>query len=241
MNWTKFVEALTLEEKIELQNALIPTSNISLNVEKQEDAVCSGTPTPDIEFTDRPRYEVRVNSVTCGFCESVMKPFATNSYFCPHCNNVVTGLHLGSINMGEEKPKKLKSDEITKVVDYNVSEVKQMDETLTRELPKTVKEKKQTRFRKPTVEEITAEFQKRGNKAGFQFDEIFWEKKAGEYFDFYESKGWTIGKSPMKSWEAAVGTWVRNMTGSLTGKEKARKVSEQIVKQMMGLDKNLED
>jgi hypothetical protein len=30
----------------------------------------------------------------------------------------------------------------------------------------------------------------------------------GEQFcNYYESKGWLIGKSPMKSWEAAVRTW----------------------------------
>ena len=32
----------------------------------------------------------------------------------------------------------------------------------------------------------------------------------GEAFcDFYTSKGWVIGKSPMKSWEACVRTWRR--------------------------------
>ena len=32
----------------------------------------------------------------------------------------------------------------------------------------------------------------------------------GEAFcDFYMSKGWLIGKSPMKNWEAAVRTWKR--------------------------------
>lgn len=35
----------------------------------------------------------------------------------------------------------------------------------------------------------------------------------GDYFcDYYESKGWVIGKSPMKNWQAAVRTWKRNTT-----------------------------
>jgi hypothetical protein len=31
--------------------------------------------------------------------------------------------------------------------------------------------------------------------------------KAQQFCDYYESKGWVIGKSPMKSWKAAVRTW----------------------------------
>jgi hypothetical protein len=31
------------------------------------------------------------------------------------------------------------------------------------------------------------------------------------FFNFYESKGWVVGKSPMKSWPAAVRTWEKNI------------------------------
>ena len=52
-------------------------------------------------------------------------------------------------------------------------------------------------FRKPTVEQI---------------DEYIKEKKlhfnAERFFDYYESKGWVVGKnSPMKDWKAACRTW----------------------------------
>jgi hypothetical protein len=52
-------------------------------------------------------------------------------------------------------------------------------------------------FQKPTPAEVT-EYAK---SKGIQLD--------GEVFcSFYESKGWVVGKSPMKSWKAAVtGTW----------------------------------
>lgn len=33
---------------------------------------------------------------------------------------------------------------------------------------------------------------------------------AEAFFNFYESKGWMIGKNKMKNWKAAVGTWTRN-------------------------------
>ena len=34
-------------------------------------------------------------------------------------------------------------------------------------------------------------------------------KDAQKFSDFYESKGWLVGKSPMKSWQASVRTWHR--------------------------------
>lgn len=33
---------------------------------------------------------------------------------------------------------------------------------------------------------------------------------AGRFFDFYESKGWKVGKNAMKDWQAAVRTWERD-------------------------------
>lgn len=52
------------------------------------------------------------------------------------------------------------------------------------------------RFTKPTVEEIAAYCQERQNGVDPQ-----------RFYDFYESKGWKIGKTPMKDWRAAVRTW----------------------------------
>lgn len=56
-----------------------------------------------------------------------------------------------------------------------------------------------SRFRVPTVQEVTAYCQARGNAVDPQ-----------GFLDFYESKGWMIGKNRMKSWEAAVRTWERD-------------------------------
>ena len=54
------------------------------------------------------------------------------------------------------------------------------------------------RFQKPTPAEVT----EYAASIGFQLD--------GEaFFDFYESKGWKIGSTPMKCWQAAVRTWKR--------------------------------
>jgi len=54
------------------------------------------------------------------------------------------------------------------------------------------------KFVKPTPKEVT----EYALSIGYVLD--------GEAFcDFYESKGWLVGRSPMKSWPAAVRTWKR--------------------------------
>lgn len=52
------------------------------------------------------------------------------------------------------------------------------------------------RFVKPTVEEIRAYCTERSNGVD-----------ADKFWDFYEAKGWMVGKSPMKDWKACVRTW----------------------------------
>lgn len=62
---------------------------------------------------------------------------------------------------------------------------------------KSVKEK----FRPPTADEVRAYCNDRGNSVDPQ-----------AFVDFYESKGWMIGKNRMKDWKAAVRTWERSET-----------------------------
>ena len=55
---------------------------------------------------------------------------------------------------------------------------------------------KRKNFVKPTVEEIAA-FCKEKN----------YNINAQQFFNYYESNGWKIGRNPMKSWQAAVQNW----------------------------------
>ena len=55
------------------------------------------------------------------------------------------------------------------------------------------------RFKKPTVEQIAQYCRERNNKVD-----------ASRFFDYYESKGWMIGKNKMKDWKACVRTWEKN-------------------------------
>ena len=53
-----------------------------------------------------------------------------------------------------------------------------------------------SRFQKPYIDEIRQYCSSRNNSVDPE-----------QFFNFYESKGWTIGKSHMKDWRAAVRTW----------------------------------
>ena len=59
------------------------------------------------------------------------------------------------------------------------------------------------KFVKPSIEEIRQYCQEKGVNVD-----------AEQFFNFYESKGWLIGKSPMKNWRAAVSTWAKRMVKS---------------------------
>lgn len=54
-------------------------------------------------------------------------------------------------------------------------------------------------FTPPTEEEVAAYCRERGNRV----DALKWR-------DYYASKGWVVGRSPMRDWRASVRSWERN-------------------------------
>lgn len=60
-------------------------------------------------------------------------------------------------------------------------------------------EKEKNIFSKPTVAEIQKYCSERKNTVD-----------AEKFFDFYESKGWKVGKESMKDWKASVRTWEKS-------------------------------
>lgn len=61
------------------------------------------------------------------------------------------------------------------------------------------------RFVKPTLQEVAAYVAEKD----YKFDpEAFW--------NFYESKGWKVGRVSMKSWKSACVTWQKSLEGRLT-------------------------
>ena len=62
----------------------------------------------------------------------------------------------------------------------------------------SIYKRESSRFQKPSIDEIRQYCISRNNRVD-----------PDQFFNFYESKGWTIGKSPMKDWRAAVRTWAK--------------------------------
>ena len=78
-------------------------------------------------------------------------------------------------------------------VNVNVNVEKEKD-TL-----KCVQKEKVKNFVKPTHDEISQYCLESGNNID-----------VGRFYDFYECKGWKVGKNPMKDWRAAVRNWYRS-------------------------------
>ena len=81
----------------------------------------------------------------------------------------------------------------------NIKENNKEREIKKREKAETETEKpKRSRppFVKPTVEEVRAYCRERQSTV-----------RAEAFVNFYDSKGWMVGKNPMKDWKAAVRTW----------------------------------
>lgn len=56
--------------------------------------------------------------------------------------------------------------------------------------------KSSSHFQKPSLDEIRQYCISRSNKVNPE-----------QFFNFYESKGWMVGKTPMRDWRAAIRTW----------------------------------
>lgn len=62
---------------------------------------------------------------------------------------------------------------------------------------------KRNKFTPPTVEQVTAYCKERNNGID-----------AERFISYYEARGWKLGNTPMKSWQAAVRTWEKNKKGN---------------------------
>ena len=65
--------------------------------------------------------------------------------------------------------------------------------------PEIEKRRSAPRFTPPTIEEVRAYCQERGNHVD-----------AERFHSYYTANGWKVGKNPMKDWKAAVRTWERD-------------------------------
>lgn len=93
----------------------------------------------------------------------------------------------------EYRDKENRDIELEKEKDIECTKSVHLYENYTQE-----KQQRQKRFIIPSVEEIAAYCRERNNTVDAQ-----------HFFDYYESKGWVVGKAKMKDWRATVRNWER--------------------------------
>ena len=81
---------------------------------------------------------------------------------------------------------------------------------------------KRKRFEKPTLSQIEQYCIERNNTVN-----------AEQFFDYYESNGWKVGKNSMKDWKAAVRTWERNRYDQSVKSKNSKTDAMNVVKELM--------
>lgn len=81
---------------------------------------------------------------------------------------------------------------------------------------------KRKRFEKPSISDIKQYCIERNNCVN-----------AEQFYDYYESNGWKVGKNSMKDWRAAVRTWERSEYRKPNSKKNSKEDAINVVKELM--------
>lgn len=81
---------------------------------------------------------------------------------------------------------------------------------------------KRKRFEKPTLSQIEQYCIERNNNVN-----------AEQFYDYYESNGWKVGKNSMKDWKAAVRTWERSEYRKPNSKKNSKEDAINVVNNLM--------
>ena len=81
---------------------------------------------------------------------------------------------------------------------------------------------KRKRFEKPSISDIKQYCMERNNNID-----------ASQFYDYYESNGWKVGKNSMKDWKAAVRTWERNEYRKPNSKKNSKEDAINVVNNLM--------
>ncbi len=80
-----------------------------------------------------------------------------------------------------------------------IEEDRLSEDNVVESIAPSIQGRKSNCFRKPSIDDIIAYC----GENDFKVD-------AHRFYDYYESNGWRVGKTPMKDWKAAIRNWVRN-------------------------------
>ncbi len=90
----------------------------------------------------------------------------------------------------------------------SISYVKHMEDENENQNEVVIEKEKRPRFSKPTLAEVQVFMSEVNMVAGGKWDQAKIQTTAKAFFNYYESNGWQVGRSPMKNWNAAVRNWM---------------------------------
>ena len=130
-------------------------------------------------------------------------------YKLPFLDNCI-GSETAHTQRQRDYIKRKKERELLEKASQNDADVTQMLQVSDVEIEKEIEidKSKSNRFTPPTIEEVKAYCQERNNTVDPE-----------TFINFYESKGWYVGKNKMKDWRACVRTWERNRDNKKTEKK----------------------
>lgn len=123
------------------------------------------------------------------------------------------------------KKDKLERNNVTQMLQSCYGEIEKEIEKETEKEIDTKANKSPTkakRFVKPTLSEIEQYCIERNNNVN-----------AEQFFDYYESNGWKVGKNSMKDWKAAVRTWERSEYRKPNSKKNSKEDAINVVNNLM--------
>lgn len=141
------------------------------------------------EFPQRTVYDSLSSLVEKGYLSKVKKGYACNVDFM--CNEI--NADIDRVALHAPKTRTVRgTDQSDSAVMEGQSQIDQ---------PKPEKAKREV-FQIPTIAEVEQEFFEKTN------DRDFAHNTAVKFWNFYDSKGWMVGKTKMKKWKSAVMTWL---------------------------------
>lgn len=144
-----------------------------------------------------------------GLKEDDMKVLISKQFVIPFESGVIVIRHwrLNNYLQNDRTKPTIYQDEL-KQLNLDENNVYTMDTTCIRSIDKnSIVENSieyKERFKKPSIEEIEEYCKERKNGID-----------AERFYNFYESKGWYVGKNKMKDWKACVRTWEKKINDNL--------------------------
>lgn len=143
------------------------------------------------EFPQRTVYDSLSSLVEKGYLSKVKKGYACNVDFM--CNEINADIDRVALHATQSRT--------TRGNDQSDSAVMEGQSQIDQPKPEP---KKRSVFQVPTLLEVEQEFFEKTN------DRDFAHMTAVKFWNFYDAKGWMVGKTKMQKWKSAVMTWLNN-------------------------------